>query len=514
MSTIKHRILKCVFAFALQKWYYTNMENLSMSKKEKFLAFIEKYWLYLYIAFLLLLSFICFYNLWSLPIYDWDEARHGINAFEMLKEGNYIANYYQGSPDYWNLKPPISYYTIMIGYKIFGFNAFGLRFFSALSYLLIAIIVSLFLKKKFGKFESLLCILFFCSFSYLFVMHCVRTGDADALFLLFYTISIISLFKSTDNSNWLHLSALAFALAFLTKSWHAAIIVPVIFFYLLFTKGFKKIKWWQYITILLSSIAPILLWGILRYSFDGITFFKAMFEYDLFERSTSAIENHGGGIFYYFLLLGLIPTMLLSVVCGVVIIITKIKNKEKLSNLAILCIISFITTFAIFSIAKTKLGWYIYPCVVPSAIAGTVLLSKWFKNNEKKKTNNRFRVLSLISIVFVSVFALLSAATPFVVLDLNGTEISSQHFINKLNVPQNAIVYTQNKEVLKWDQVDLLLFEFKTGEHGLEGGYEKFINTKNSYLIIDKETYQTIDKTNTQLITEDENWVFIKNITE
>ena len=481
------------------------------SKKQKFLNFVEKYWLYLYIALLLLLSFICFFNLWNLPIQDWDEARHGINAYEMLKEGNYIVNYYQGSPDFWNLKPPISYYTIMLGYKVFGFNTFGLRFFSAFSYLLIAIIVSLFFKKRFGKFESLISVLFFCSFSYIILAHCVRTGDADALFLLFYTIAIISLFKSSNNSNWLHITALMFSLLFLTKSWHSAIILPVIFFYLLFTKGFKKIKWWQYITIVLTAIAPILLWGILRYSFDGISFFKSMFEYDLLKRSTSAIEDHTGGVLYYFMLLGLVPTILISVVCAIIQISIKIKKKEKLSNLAVLCIISFVTTFLIFTIAKTKISWYVYPCAIPSAIAGTILLSSWFKNNEEAKPQKQYRTLSLVFIIIVSAFALFSTATPFVYINLYGTEVSSQYFINNLNIPNDAIVYSQNEEVTIWDQGDLLIFEFKTGNYGFDGGYSEFIKTKGSYLIIDKTTYQTLDKTNTQLISEDENWVFIKN---
>lgn len=89
------------------------MDKETISKREKFLNFVEKYWLYLFIAILFLLSFACFFNLGNMPIYDWDEARHGVNAFEMLKQNNFIANFYQGEIDYYNLKPPISYYFKM-----------------------------------------------------------------------------------------------------------------------------------------------------------------------------------------------------------------------------------------------------------------------------------------------------------------------------------------------------------------------------------------------------------------
>ncbi len=486
-----------------------NMKKV-LTKKEKVLDFIDKYWLYFFVGLMALLCFACFVNLSKLPIEDWDEARHGINAYEMLKEGNFVVNFYQGELDYWNLKPPISYWAIILGYKLFGFNAFGLRFFSALSYVLTALIVSLFLKKKFGKLESLISVLFFLSFSYMFIMHCVRSGDADAIFLLFYAVGVVALFLSTENSNWLFLVGGVFAFAFLTKSWHAGIFIPMVFFYLLFTKGFKKIKWWQYIVFILVTLAPIGLWGILRYNFDGMTFFKQMFEYDLLNRSANAIENHNGTIFYYFLLLGLIPTMLIAVVCGVIQIVIKIKNKEKLSPLAVLCLSSFLTTFIMFSIAKTKLGWYVYPCTIPSAIAGSFLISKWLKNLSLEKTKKQFRIMAFVFTIFVGVFSLLTLATPFVTISEMNT--TSQTFIKNLDTKSAEIVYMQEKENSTWGQANLLLFEFNSGKIGLNGGYDEFIKHHGSYLIIDKPTFETIDKTSIEIVSQDENWLFIKNI--
>ena len=485
------------------------MEEL-LTRRQRFLNFIDKNWLYLFIAILFLLSFACLFNLWTLPVEDWDEARHGINAFEMLKQNNFIANYYQGELDYWNLKPPISYWFIMIGYKIFGFNAFGLRFFSALSYIITALVVSLFIKNKLGKFESLISALFFTSFSYLFIMHCVRTGDADALFLLFYTISMIALIKSSDNANWLFLTGTCFALAFLTKSWHAFIIVPAVFFYMLFTKGFKNTKWWQYIVFFFCSVLPILLWGLLRFNFDGVTFFKGMIEYDLLSRTSSALENHSGSVFYYFLLLGLIPTMLVAVVLGIVQLIIKIRRKEKLSNISILCLTSFLTTFIIFSIAKTKLGWYIFPCTIPSAIYGAYILGRHFKCSDETKPAKKFKIASIVCLCFVCLFSVLTMATPFV--KITEMDTTSQQFISEIKIEDNNNVYMQIKNETKWNQGNLLVLEFTIGRHGLDGGYNEFVLDKGSYLIIDKETYNTFDKTNTQTVKENDLWILIKNI--
>ena len=51
----------------------------------------------------------------------------------MLWNEEPVVSTWQYEPDYWNLKPPLSEWFIMLGCRIFGFNAWGLRFYSALS---------------------------------------------------------------------------------------------------------------------------------------------------------------------------------------------------------------------------------------------------------------------------------------------------------------------------------------------------------------------------------------------
>lgn len=90
------------------------------------------YWVLL-LALLTAGGFLLFTNLGETGISDCDEARHGINAYEMMQSGDYVVTTYRGEPDYWNLKPPLTDYCIMLGYRLFGYNALGLRFYSALS---------------------------------------------------------------------------------------------------------------------------------------------------------------------------------------------------------------------------------------------------------------------------------------------------------------------------------------------------------------------------------------------
>ena len=68
-------------------------------------------------AGILFLALLCFYHLDYGELMDWDEARHGVSAYEMLQTGEPIVTTYAYSPDYWNLKPPLSEWLIVQVHK-------------------------------------------------------------------------------------------------------------------------------------------------------------------------------------------------------------------------------------------------------------------------------------------------------------------------------------------------------------------------------------------------------------
>ena len=106
---------------------------------------------------LLVLTFICFHNLADAPIYDYDEARHAANAYEMMRDGNLLVNTWGGEADYWNLKPPLSMWLIMVGYAVFGFAPWGVRVPSVVCYILTIVFVVLTARKTWGRGAGLSC---------------------------------------------------------------------------------------------------------------------------------------------------------------------------------------------------------------------------------------------------------------------------------------------------------------------------------------------------------------------
>lgn len=104
------------------------------------LRFFEKYYGFFFAAGVLVLAFYCFRCLDVKYVDSWDEARHGVNAYEMIQNGDYIRHTYNYQVDDWNLKPSISYWAIVLGFRLFGYSVWGLRFFSALAYLLTGVL--------------------------------------------------------------------------------------------------------------------------------------------------------------------------------------------------------------------------------------------------------------------------------------------------------------------------------------------------------------------------------------
>ena len=60
-----------------------------------------------FLPFVFIAVFPVYWQLTSLPILQWDEARLAVNAAEMVDNGNLIVTYFQGTPEMWNTKPTL-----------------------------------------------------------------------------------------------------------------------------------------------------------------------------------------------------------------------------------------------------------------------------------------------------------------------------------------------------------------------------------------------------------------------
>lgn len=462
---------------------------------------IEKYYYVLLGIVFLFALFNLFYGLKSTPIASFDEARHGVSAFEMLKRKDYIVNTFMFKYDYWNLKPPLSFWLIMLGYKLVGFNTLGLRLYSALAALLTIFVVAFFVRKKHGRLASLISAAVLTTTPQYILAHGARTGDADSLFVLFFTGAMLAMLLSENNKKWLYLAGLSFALAFLTKSWHAFNILMIGVIYLVFSGSLLRIKINQWVVFLVSAVAPIATWGYLRYMKDGLNFFERMVGFDLLARTSTTLEGHvGDGAFYFNYLQ---ENYFFWLVLFIVGIITNLAlNGEDLFNQTLRdnrnyvfgIFLWLMVPLLTFSLVRTKISWYMLPIYPVLAILVGVLLGHLLKDHR----SNKFLKLALAFAIILT----LSIYEPNIKNEIVAMqEDESRTTFTSLSAPilyKGSRVYIAYDITSKdWRQSDLLMAELYGDLRPAYGGLQAYLEDtdENSLIILPKnENYFQIVK--------------------
>ncbi len=482
---------------------------------KKLSDFVEKYYWFLFAGLAVYAAMLCFLRLDIAYVASWDEARHGISAYEMLQNKNFIVNTYNYDVDYWNLKPPFSFYGIMMGFGIFGYSVLGLRFYSALSYFLICILCALFVKKHHGKMSSLLTIAFLCCNHLMLETHGARAGDADALYQLFFTIAMIAMMEIPEKHSRSYVCGACFSFAFLTKSYHAGIILVIGGLYMLITGMITKFKLKEWLFFVLSMAIPAGTWIIARFTQDGLTFFMTMLTEDVLSRSSVASEGHTGSAFFYieryFLDGGMIYWLLLLVVLAVGAYLL-FKKKESIKPYSGYLLWLF-APLAAFSVVSTKLNWYNYPILVPLCMLAAIVIGKFLENEtEGLKWKKTVLAVTLIAVGIYG-YRTFDAA----ILSIHGDALQTfiAESVDREDEIAGANAYIQVRQEMEdgsvWNQNNNFIAEiegdFKCKPHGVSG----YLNcTEKKVIYISREDYVNMqDMLTGEILYETEEYLML-----
>ena len=372
--------------FSVSASLYRLITNIDRDKKERIFQL-------LCVCLFAWLAFLCFYKLDVKYVDPWDEARHGVNAYEMLKQGSLVKSTYLYQTDYYNLKPPLSMWSIILSMVLFGKSVWTLRLASVICYLCLALCVVCFARKRYGRLPALFSLALLCANTTPFIAHMVRAGDADSLYVLLFSLAMICMLQIRDDHRKLYLCGFLFALAFLTKSFHAGLIAVIGGLYLLLTGLFKKIRLKEYVLFILSFGAPVGLWVIARLCTDGTAFLKEMWLTDVLGRSQSGFGSNEAGFSYYFSyylgnMSGKVPVYrvvlcLLLVSCLILAVMSFVQQhrtkhgadgngtksvKDDMIGFSLWILIPALA----FSVVRTKLLWYEYPAITALLIAAGI----------------------------------------------------------------------------------------------------------------------------------------------
>ena len=353
-----------------------------MRKKELYIIVI----IYSIIALLCLLP-----HLGSLPVRQWDEARLGVSALEMHESHNPIVVTFNHQPDLWNTKPPLMIWLQSLLMYIFGQNVIALRIPSVLAAFILGLVFIWFGRKinypYIGFFSALIT---YCSWNVLF-WHCSRTGEYDAVLLLFTVLYVIHFWLYTeDTSKKRHLSYffLFLTLAALTKDIQALIFTPVMLLYLIITKTLtitvKSKQLWIGLGFFILCLGSFFL---LRESLSP-GYMKAFWFNNVTGRYNEGLDQANEYIINYFEWFQKSSWSLFFSLLPFAFIFNLYHKNKSLKRLSIFSFCIGLFYFIIASCSKTRWEWYIYPVIPVFSITIAIcfdtisqLVKKYTKKN-------------------------------------------------------------------------------------------------------------------------------------
>ncbi|MBN1125062.1 MAG: glycosyltransferase family 39 protein [Sedimentisphaerales bacterium] len=315
----------------------------------------------------------------SRGIWQPDEGYYTGTAMTMMKNGTFIIPYL-GEEEIFLDKPPLIYWGIIAGIRLFGQTEFGVRFAHAISFILTSLSVGLlsfamFRHRRMALFSSLIYATMIVPF---FAANFITP---DTHLALWTTLGGLLFWKSVQTSGrssviWKMLLCTVMGLGFLSKG--PAVLIPCtgMFIFLLIRRQIIRyfLTFWSLVGLLVFGLVglwwyvwiSIKLPGAFSYFFDNQIWGRLVS--DRYERNPGL---HGALIYVPVLLLGSLPW---SIVWWQEDRIRKIfLNKQWWIRLKNNPQVLFLTTWTItplivLALASSKLGFYALPVFAPLAI--------------------------------------------------------------------------------------------------------------------------------------------------
>jgi 4-amino-4-deoxy-L-arabinose transferase len=353
------------------------------------------------LSFVVIIGFLVIYilPLGVRPIAIPDESRYGEIPREMLVSGDWIVPHLNGLRYF--EKPVLGYWLNAISIKLFGENAFAIRFPSALAAGISALLLFILILKFTGSYLAavvapvvlLTCLQFFL----------VGTlGILDSMFSLFVTGTMIMAFWAYSEQHLLKkLLLLAAAgifcgMAFLTKGFLVfALLTGVIVPFVIWERRPKEILPIVLVPVLVAALVA-LPWCISIHRREP-DFWNYFFWNEHIRRFMSGSAQHSQPFWYFIPILigGAMPWTVFLVV--IIQGLKKIGLKNPLARFGI-CWFGF--CFIFFSASNGKIATYIMPCFPPLALLITLGFLQFFETDRMKHFENAANLSAVIAAIF------------------------------------------------------------------------------------------------------------------
>ncbi len=316
----------------------------------------------------------CFLNLNGAPLWAADEKTYSQITYHMVRSGDYFIPWVNGEPAVWVGKPPILMWLMSVSYQVLGITPFSTRVWIPL-FGAGALAMTYFLGKKlYNPKVGLLSMVVLGTFTtfYAFATHAMT----DIPLIFFMLASIYCMLQSQEKTNhpfrYAILGGVFFGLALMTKQLEALLTPIILLLYFVFA-GQARFVFSKQVGLSLGTAAAMFVPWVLYMNYLSKDFWNCYFIYNNLSRLTSPIEGHTEGYFFYFQYLLANETvwaLFLPFALGLCIYMAAVKRSKADTLVLVWAAIVLVA----FTLAQTKIYWYILPALPAFAIAIASLL--------------------------------------------------------------------------------------------------------------------------------------------
>ncbi len=355
-------------------------------------------------TFLLLFVFASVYILWNIgtgSLSAWDEATYANISRQIIKTGNWLILQEVNAP--WFDKPPLYMWISAVFFKIFGVNEFSVRLTSSLFGIATVLLVYIFSKKISDKNTATLAALILLATPHF--VHLSKLGMMDVPLTFFILLAVYLFWMGQQTPKYLFFCGIALSAGYLMKGFAVFLGLIIIFAYCIFSKDVKRLFKREFILGILSVFAVIFLWHFIQFRIAGPQAIEKYFGFHIFQRATTAIEGHTGGINFYqkAIFNKSKPWSALMYLSVFYVAWLAIKKSDKK---AVLLICWIAASYVLYTAVQTKIHWYIIPIYPALAISSAFFLQRFFKESAFKFLLGFILLIMLIQIPFLKAFKL------------------------------------------------------------------------------------------------------------
>lgn len=299
-------------------------------------------------------------------LYDWDEAWYGQVVKELLASGDWVTFSWRGVPFF--DKPPLAIWAMAVSASWWGLTETALRLPSAIASGLTVLVVYGIGRVGFGRRRPALIAALVLLTTLPFV-KAGRMAMLDGPLALAFSSGVLAYLLARRDPRWGLGVGLAVAVTWLIKG-------PVALLLLAILAGFgfweREARVWKSPWLwsgLALGVLLVLPWYLLEWQRHGMAFVRSHFGVHVVGRALSTMDAHAGPLWFYLAHIAALDHPWFVALVPAVIWAWQ-KRRERMVRLAIIWGLGVLGAF---SLAATKLPWY----VVPAYPAIALLLGAW-----------------------------------------------------------------------------------------------------------------------------------------